>query len=98
MSAIPVPDPELRRKRIILEGDVPSPVNPPPGCRFNPRCPLRAQLGGPFLCVEREPALVEVQAGQSVACHFRGPSAAQNLAAIQSDPSPAEPAPSSAST
>ena len=97
-SAIPVPDPELRRKRIILEGDVPSPLNPPPGCRFNPRCQLRAQLGGPSLCVEREPALVEVQAGQSVACHFRGPSAAQNLAAIQSDPSPAEPAPSSAST
>ncbi len=45
MSAIPVPDPELRRQRVILKGDVPSPVNPPSGCRFHPRCQLRQQLG-----------------------------------------------------
>ncbi|HSF07378.1 MAG TPA: oligopeptide/dipeptide ABC transporter ATP-binding protein, partial [Methylomirabilota bacterium] len=47
MSAIPVPDPESRRQRVILTGDVPSPVNPPGGCRFHPRCPLRAELGDP---------------------------------------------------
>ena len=47
MSAIPMPGPELRRQRIILRGDVPSPVNPPTGCRFHPRCQLREQLGAP---------------------------------------------------
>ena len=75
MSAIPVPDPEQRRKRIILNGDVPSPVNPPSGCRFNPRCQLRAGLGGPMRCVEEEPILLEAvapPASHLVACHFRG--------------------------
>jgi peptide/nickel transport system ATP-binding protein/oligopeptide transport system ATP-binding protein len=75
MSAIPIPDPELRRKRIILKGDVPSPVNPPPGCHFNPRCQLRAELGGPTICVEQEPPLAEVGPGHLCACHFRGPGA-----------------------
>jgi peptide/nickel transport system ATP-binding protein len=75
MSAIPIPDPELRRKRIILKGDVPSPVNPPPGCHFNPRCQLRAELGGPMICVEQEPPLTQVAPGHSCACHFRGPGA-----------------------
>jgi len=82
MSAIPIPDPEQRRKRIILKGDVPSPVNPPSGCRFNPRCQLRAELGGPEICVTDVPALVDVRGDGSsgaqpgnhaVACHFRGP-------------------------
>jgi peptide/nickel transport system ATP-binding protein/oligopeptide transport system ATP-binding protein len=72
MSAIPVPDPELRRQRIILRGDVPSPVNPPTGCRFNPRCQLRAQLGGPQICVDQEPALLDEGREHLVACHFRG--------------------------
>jgi oligopeptide transport system ATP-binding protein len=74
MSAIPIPDPELRRQRVILKGDVPSPVNPPTGCRFNPRCQLRAELGGPEICVRQEPPLLELGGGleHRCACHFRG--------------------------
>ncbi len=75
LSAIPVPDPERRHRRVILKGDVPSPVNPPSGCRFNPRCQLRVELGGPEICAEEEPALTELEPGgtHSCACHFRGP-------------------------
>ncbi len=83
MSAIPIPDPELRRKRVILRGDVPSPVNPPRGCRFNPRCQLRAELGGPDICVRQEPLLIELGAAGAdhrCACHFRGPDAASRQA------------------
>ncbi|HYN70030.1 MAG TPA: oligopeptide/dipeptide ABC transporter ATP-binding protein [Candidatus Eisenbacteria bacterium] len=73
LSAIPIPDPELRRRRIILKGDVPSPVNPPSGCRFNPRCQLRAELGGPEICARQEPALIAIGGTEhAVACHFRG--------------------------
>ncbi|HKG56895.1 MAG TPA: dipeptide ABC transporter ATP-binding protein [Candidatus Limnocylindrales bacterium] len=74
MSAIPIPDPELRRQRVILKGDVPSPVNPPTGCRFNPRCQLRAELGGPEICAREDPALLEARPGAEhrCACHFRG--------------------------
>jgi peptide/nickel transport system ATP-binding protein/oligopeptide transport system ATP-binding protein len=75
MSAIPIPDPELRRKRVILRGDVPSPVNPPSGCHFHPRCPLRADLGGPAICADREPELLDAGGGHLVACHFRGTAA-----------------------
>ena len=69
LSAIPVPDPdiELRRKRIILEGDVPSPVNPPSGCNFHPRC-WKAQA----ICREVIPALEEKQSNHYAACHFPG--------------------------
>lgn len=69
LSAIPVPDPEieLHRKRIILEGDVPSPVNPPSGCNFHPRC-WKAQA----ICREVLPPLEEKQANHYAACHFPG--------------------------
>ncbi len=75
MSAIPIPDPELRRQRVILTGDVPSPVDPPTGCRFHPRCPLRAQLGEPAICAAEIPPLLDAGNEHLVACHFRGASA-----------------------
>ncbi|MCX6026535.1 MAG: dipeptide ABC transporter ATP-binding protein [Chloroflexi bacterium] len=63
MSAIPVPDPKLRRERVILKGDVPSPLNPPTGCRFHPRCPVAMAH-----CAQQEPVLTEVSPGHHVAC------------------------------
>jgi oligopeptide transport system ATP-binding protein len=72
LSAVPIPDPvvERRRRRIILRGDVPSPINPPSGCRFHTRCWLRDRLGNPEICVQEDPALRELEIGHTVACHF----------------------------
>ncbi len=63
MSAIPVPDPKLRRKRIILPGDVPSPLNPPSGCRFHPRCPVAIEK-----CKTEEPPFEELRPDHWAAC------------------------------
>ena len=73
MSAIPIPDPLLRRQRVILRGDVPSPVNPPTGCRFHPRCQLRQDLGAPAICAEVVPPLIQLGGDHQCACHFRQP-------------------------
>jgi len=70
LSAVPEPDPHRRKKRIILKGDIPSPANPPSGCRFHTRCWLREQLGRPERCATEEPLLREVRPGQVAACHF----------------------------
>jgi oligopeptide/dipeptide ABC transporter ATP-binding protein len=72
LSAIPIPNPkvEAKRKRIILRGDVPSPANPPSGCRFHTRCWLRERLGNPERCVTEDPVLRPLEAGHEVACHF----------------------------
>jgi oligopeptide/dipeptide ABC transporter ATP-binding protein len=64
-SAIPVPDPTLKRKRVILTGEVPSPVNPPSGCRFHPRCDSAMEV-----CKTQEPQLLDVGNGHMVACHL----------------------------
>jgi oligopeptide/dipeptide ABC transporter ATP-binding protein len=66
LSAVPVPDPEVQRKRIILLGDVPSPINPPSGCRFHTRCPYVFDR-----CRVEEPTLEEVLPGHLAACHLR---------------------------
>jgi len=70
LSAVPVPDPERPRGRIVLEGEVPSPANPPPGCPFHPRCPLAARMGAPARCSTEPPELREVAPGHLAACHF----------------------------
>jgi oligopeptide/dipeptide ABC transporter ATP-binding protein len=70
LSAVPEPDPRRRKKRLVLKGDVPSPVAPPPGCRFHTRCWLREQLGNPERCETEEPELRDIGAGNLSACHF----------------------------
>ena len=65
VSAVPVPNPDFKRKRILLEGDVPSPADPPSGCRFHPRCPKVMEI-----CSQVEPELKEVEKEHFVACHL----------------------------
>lgn len=65
ISAVPVPDPESKRTRDVISGEIPSPVDPPSGCRFNTRCPYAHER-----CVNEEPALVEVEKSHYVACHL----------------------------
>jgi len=95
LSAVPVAKPEQRntRKRIILVGDVPSPVNPPGGCRFHTRCWLRQQLGNPERCASERPILRELRPGQEVACHYAEeltePTRRQQLISIAADASSA---------
>jgi oligopeptide transport system ATP-binding protein len=68
LSAVPIPDPGIRRKRIPLQGDVPSPIHPPPGCHFHTRCPIARHP----LCSTEKPELKKAGEGHWVACHLRG--------------------------
>jgi oligopeptide/dipeptide ABC transporter ATP-binding protein len=88
LSAVPIPDPDLaaKRERIVLEGDVPSPINPPSGCRFHPRCRYATQV-----CREVEPPLADYGNGHLAACHHPLNVDAATLAALQAAPqTPAE--------
>jgi len=67
LSAAPVPDPQMGQSRTILTGDVPSPISPPPACRFHTRCPYAEQL-----CRDHEPELRDLATGHTVACHYAG--------------------------
>ncbi len=65
LSAVPIPDPEIRRKKLVLQGDVPSPINPPSGCSFHTRCPECKEI-----CSRQEPPLQDAGDGHWVACHL----------------------------
>jgi oligopeptide transport system ATP-binding protein len=68
LSAVPIPDPAMKRQRIRLQGDVPNPIRPPSGCHFHTRCPIRELP----LCSTEKPALRQTTDGHWVACHLRG--------------------------
>jgi len=65
LSAVPVPDPDYKRERILLQGEIPSPIDPPPGCVFHTRCPYATEK-----CRTDKPELREVEPGHMVACHY----------------------------
>ncbi len=65
VSAVPIPDPDSKSARVVLQGEVPSPINPPQGCRFHPRCPYATEL-----CKREKPLLQDVGGGHHVACHY----------------------------
>lgn len=67
LSAVPIPDPTVKRQRIMLQGDVPNPIRPPPGCHFHTRCPIARPD-----CAQRTPELRETSPGHWVSCHYRG--------------------------
>ena len=66
LSAVPIPNPRIKREKKILQGDVPSPINPPPGCHFHTRCPYAEER-----CRIEEPPLKEIAPGHVVSCHLR---------------------------
>lgn len=80
LSAVPVPNPKLQRRRIVLKGDVPSPANPPAGCRFHTRCPYTFDR-----CRVEEPQLQEVHPGRSAACHLASASGTQLSSRISAE-------------
>ncbi|MBA3236616.1 MAG: ATP-binding cassette domain-containing protein [Chloroflexi bacterium] len=90
LSAVPVPDPESerKRKRVVLQGDVPSPVNPPDGCRFHTRCWLYEKLGKPEECRTIDPPLQVLQTDHGAACHFADKALESDIGVAHIDHSP----------
>lgn len=88
MAAVPSIYPDVPLTDIV-SGDVANPADPPSGCRFHPRCPLRKELGSPPICHEVEPPLIELAPGQSCACHFRRPERNSGAAGSAETPSSA---------
>jgi oligopeptide transport system ATP-binding protein len=90
LSAVPVPDPEMerKRKRVILTGDVPSPVNPPAGCRFHTRCWLYERLGKPEECRTVDPPLRTLHGDHGAACHFAEQAVESDVGVSHIDMSP----------
>jgi peptide/nickel transport system ATP-binding protein len=87
---VPVPDPEMerKRKRVILTGDVPSPVNPPEGCRFHTRCWLYERLGKPEECRTIDPPVRILQGDHGAACHFAEQALVSDVGVSHIDMSP----------
>jgi oligopeptide/dipeptide ABC transporter ATP-binding protein len=87
LSAVPNANPRIRKKRLVMKGDVPSPAAPPSGCRFHTRCWLREKLGNPDNCVTEDPPLRDIGGGHRTACHWAEKAteqAATDYAATQS--------------
>jgi oligopeptide/dipeptide ABC transporter ATP-binding protein len=84
IAAVPSIDPDDPLTNIV-SGEVANPADPPPGCRFHPRCPLRKELGSPQVCVDVEPPLIEIAAGHACACHFRQPETTPAPAPVVAD-------------
>jgi oligopeptide transport system ATP-binding protein len=80
LSAIPNPNPRIRKKRLVLKGDIPSPAAPPSGCRFHTRCWLRERLGNPERCATEEPVFRTVAPSHQAACHF-----AEDMTAVEDE-------------
>jgi oligopeptide/dipeptide ABC transporter ATP-binding protein len=85
LSAIPRADPRVRRKRLVLKGDLPSPAAPPDGCRFHTRCWLREKLGSPEQCETVDPELRDLGDGHMVKCHFPEEVTPENVRAAAAD-------------
>jgi oligopeptide/dipeptide ABC transporter ATP-binding protein len=81
LSAVPDPNPRNRKRRVILTGDIPSPANPPSGCRFHTRCWLRERLGNPERCSAETPEFREITPDHLVACHFAEDVTPENIGA-----------------
>ena len=93
LSAVPIPDPKLERKRrrVILTGDVPSPANPPTGCRFHTRCWLYEKLGRPEVCTTEDPPLRVLAPEHQAACHFAEESLRSDVGVARVEQAPQEP-------